>query len=384
MKELTKEYLISEMHRFFKENGKPPISKDFDKSTDYPSRKTYYNYFGSFGNALVEAGFEYRGIENHQRKIPYLNGEIQLTKEDIKNYVEKYIQEYNEIPSLRDIEKLEGYPNRNDFRRLFGGFDTGIKEMGYTPKHIIQYTDEELEKSFMKFVNENGRIPSIMEFNDSEYPSFWCYQSRFGSWKNAVKHYGFERYKSIEELKNDLICMCNKIYQEEGRRIITGTDISNCDFCSSLCCYSKNIRKYLNMTLREFLDSIGFTMMPAGFGMIFEFEDGEITKSKYEYDVSIYLRSRNINYIREVRYETFVNTYHGKKDCDYVIIHNKKIWYVEVAGMLDGSNNKINNTYRSNLKEKIQMLESNKLNYKIIYPKDLKNKNIDEIFSFIN
>lgn len=382
-----KDFLISEIQRYFSENGKTPVCSDFDKKgSGYPSRKTFEKHFGSFGNALVEAGFEYRGIENFQRKKSLPKGIIKFTKEQIKECVDEYINMFGEIPSLKEIIKIPNYPDRADFRRLFGGFNNALIEFGYKPKHTHYYSDEELKERFIDFVNKNGRVPSIKEFNNSEYPSFWCYQVRFGSWTNAVKAYGYNPIgqKEIEELQSDIIKLCNDIFQKENRKIITYSDINNSKDCSSTSTYVKHFKKFLGVTLRDFIKSIGFDMPYSSTGMVHEFEDGEVTVSKLEFKTSLYLRDKNIKYKRNVKYNEFIKEYFGKKDCDYVIYVNNVIWYVEVAGMYDESNNSLISTeYAEKLNEKIKMLESNQLNFKIIYKNDFNTNELDEIFNFL-
>jgi hypothetical protein len=393
VKNYDKDYLISELIRFNNENGRPPSAKDLDRSNSgYPSRKTFSNYFGSFGNALVQAGFEYRGTENSQRKKPLPKGMISFTKNDIQICIEEYIEKYGEVPTLKQIISIPYYPDRNDFRRLFGGYNNALIELGYKPKHITNYSDNELKSEFLRFVEENGRIPTIREFNNNEYPSFWCYQNRFGSWNKAVKHYGFDifSHKTIDDLKNDIIKLCNLIYVTEGRKIITYSDIEESEFCSGVCAYSNNFKKHLNITLREFILSIGFDMPKCGLGMVYEFDDGEITTSKFEFETSNYLRNINVKYERNIKYKSFIENYKGNKDCDYVIKTDSCLWYVEIAGMMSDSdimqsyNSSITEKYRLDLLDKISMLESTKISYKILFPTDFKNNPIDKVYSFLN
>jgi len=54
----TKKFLISELQRFVKENGRNPKVKDFIKNKEYPGFYSYIKYFGSWNNALIEAGLE--------------------------------------------------------------------------------------------------------------------------------------------------------------------------------------------------------------------------------------------------------------------------------------------------------------------------------------
>lgn len=54
----NKEFLISELQRFYRENNKVPIQKDMQAKFGYPSFWSYHSHFGSFNNALEIAEFE--------------------------------------------------------------------------------------------------------------------------------------------------------------------------------------------------------------------------------------------------------------------------------------------------------------------------------------
>ena len=54
----TKEFLILELHRFYKENHKVPVAQDMQARFGYPSLNSYQRHFGSWNNARIEAGFE--------------------------------------------------------------------------------------------------------------------------------------------------------------------------------------------------------------------------------------------------------------------------------------------------------------------------------------
>lgn len=390
----TKEFLLSELKRFESENGKPPTSVDLDKkNTGYPSRKTYVKYFNSFGDALFEAGFEFRNIETFLRTKPLPKGIKRFTKEMIKNCIDEFINIHNRVPSLKEIESVPNYPIRADFRKLYGSYNEAIKDMGYVPANVHQYTDNELEDAIFKFYMENDRPPSILEFNNSEYPSFWCYQNRFGSWSKALVHYGLETYaKNINDLTNDIEILCKWIYDNEGRKTITYSDIDNSDFCSSIASYTKHFRKSLNMTVREYVRSIGFNMPPSGCGMYYEFDNGEETFSTYEYKVTKYLRRKgliyNSDYFRSVKYNSFIGSYSGNMDCDYMIVHKNVKYYIEVAGMMDKYkttlSNKLEVMYAKKMNIKEGLLKQVKCKYLIIYPNDFKEKSLEEIFSFLH
>lgn len=150
---------------------------DFDIAGDYPSRKTFSNYFGSFNEALKRAGFKSRP---------------EYSKKYLLDQILRFIEEFGRQPKSRDFEKLEGYPHRKTYDKYFGSWNNALIQLGL-PINVSKYTDKELENYFKNFVEKYGRVPTIPEFNDNpNYPSFWCYQNRFGSWNKAVEAYGYE------------------------------------------------------------------------------------------------------------------------------------------------------------------------------------------------
>ena len=89
----------------------------------------------------------------------------------------------------------------------------------------------------------------------------------------------------------------------------------------------------------------------------------------------------NDDYFRDIKYRTFIQGYKGLQNCDYIIKYNDKLLYIELAGFLGEyenwykENRKINisakEQYRIKLKEKDNMLKSNNLDYRILFPSDL-------------
>lgn len=322
---ITKEFLLDEILRYISNEGKIPRGVDLEYKNNkggYPNRKTYDNHFGGVTNALIELGIFSEDIceriINGDEKLSF----SKLSDEDIEvlknrgiKFLQDFYKEYNHVPTTRELDSKEfGGFTREYFRRLFGGYTKAVNLAGLTPNSIPQYDDNFLKLEFDRFVSENGRIPKLHEFNNSDYPSFWCYQARFGSWNKAVTNYGYE--------PNDA-----------------------------------NRKYYM--------------------------DDGEVCMSSYEFDISNWLKSNNINYERNVPYTKIHNTYKGKMDCDYKIIHNGVIWYVEMAGFLSEGNklSEVERVYFFKMKYKEKLLKESNVNYLIIRPRHLKKKTMDQIFN---
>ena len=299
-------FLLEELKRFYTNNKRVPISKDLDyKDCGYPSRKTYVKHFGNLNNALKLAGFNIKEKPNYRDK-KYLIDEIL-----------RYLELYGKQPSPNDIDSNPDFPCKYYYTEVFGSWSNALREANLTPR-TTYYSDEELKEHFLRFVAENGRPPTLHEFNNNpDFPSFWCYQNRYGSWNKAVSYYGF---------------------------------------------------KPINPST----------------GFYYEFKNGEICKSKYEYDVSTWLRDNKISYLRNVLYREFIEDYYGNKDCDYVIIHNGEWFFLEIAGMYTNRDKKssVESRYVKRFDHKLNELLIH-FNYKVFYPEDFRNRNKNELFLFL-
>jgi hypothetical protein len=190
--------------------------------------------------------------------------------------------------------------------------------------------------------------------------------------------------------------LCEFIFSKEQRKIITYKDINKNNHMQHTNSYNKIFLKELGMTLRDYVQSIGFDFAQEGNGLNHTFEDGEKTRSQYELNFSIYLREiiglkYNNDYYRDVKYKTFTLKYKGLMNCDYVIIYKNKIIYIEIAGILCNYkewylnnkplNSKSKEKYRLKLREKENMLKDAGLEYYILFPCDLNEDIYKKIFN---
>lgn len=199
------------------------------------------------------------------------------------------------------------------------------------------------------------------------------------------------KQKSLDELKKDIDKLGNHLYRKNGHKFISYQDIDDCEWCLDSQTYNKYFKLELNMTLGEYIESVGYETNNIGMGMVYEFENGEVTKSKFEYEFSLFLRNNNIAYTRNIPYKDFVKGYNGNKDCDYSIELYGEKYYIELAGMLRDYKsiehakkyklNKIHKRYLNNLIEKEKMLIDSHVNYLILFNSDLYK--VEDIFNKI-
>ncbi len=386
----SKDELINEIKRFVNEFKRIPISKDFEKLNGYPSRKTFFNIFGNFNDAIRCAGFKPIGINHKDNKIKY-------NKEYLSDKIFEFIEVYNKIPTIKEMNLFVDFDVKQYYTKIFGSWSKTLIELQLPLNQVVHHSNEFLESEFHRFVKENRRIPIFREFNNSGYPSFWCYQNRFGSWNNAVKAYGYEVQSDIynfDNLSKQLIEFCIKIRNKENRNIILIKEIENCKEIASYSCFRKHLKKN-GYSLKSFLNQYGFDILNEGCGLNYTFLDGEKVNSSYEYEFSNYLKNilkltYNVDYYREIKYKDFITDYKGNMNCDYIINYNGRKIYIEVAGLLksekkdtfriDIYDSKSKEKYRQKLVDKEKMFINAGLEYYILFTCDLNEEYLSKIF----
>lgn len=336
----------------------------------------FYNKYGNRLNPIIE---KYEVYCDLFKKVCYEKGETLTTYDLIDNTYG--LPESRWLVKNCPDNKVKGY---NDF----------INYLGLKPYYEVskEYAVDAILRKH-KVIGRNLKKSDFTNPTQEEIGISTIY-NHWGDFNTMLIDLGFEinqentrnKTRSIEELTNDIKKLCEYIVDTENRDIISREDVDNCEWCLGANTYDRWFKREFNMTLCEYIEHIGYKTNKVGMGMVFKYEDGEITKSKFEFDVSAYLRKQNIKYDRDIKYESFTK-YKGNKDCDYVIHFNNDTWYIEIAGMLmnDSSSydDHIKKRYRRGLDDKIKILSDSNLNYKIIYPHDFQNRTMDDIFSFL-
>lgn len=223
----------------------------------------------------------------------------------------------------------------------------------------------------------------------------------WGTVSNLQKEFGFPNGKqkiSDIDAVNEILLACNYIRDTEKRTIITYYDIEKSKFTTYnyMSSYNQKCRNALNKSIREFLEENGFELQKSGCGMNYIYEDGEKVESTYEYIFTNFLRNHglkyNKDYFRSIRYNTLDNSYSGNMNCDYKILSDNSVLYVEIAGILSKTqyikcykedipiNRKSKENYRQKLNMKRKILEQNNLNYLILFPPEITVENLEDIF----
>ena len=241
-------------------------------------------------------------------------------KDDILDKIIKFYENIDYVPTYQDIRK-NNLPDYKVIKKFFGmTYKELLKELGYVMKGSTTYskTDKEMIEDFKKYYEKTGMLISS-NHNAEGLKCYETYITRFGSIKNVCD-------------------MCGINY-----------DLSN-----------KN---------------------NGSFGSYHLDNNGNICNSCVEKEISNYFINNGIKFEKEYPYKNLI------KGCRFVfdwrIEINNKFYYVEYAGLYDkNSKNKNIIKYSKKIEDKISILKENNIidSCIFIYPKDYKNKTLEEIF----
>lgn len=390
---LTVEDIKILIKEFINKFGKTPTNKDYSIINNLPS----YSKFVKI-------------IKNNNLNIKdfYKENRLQVDNKDkqndkYNNYVLKlkqYILDTNTIPKFSELTKL-GFPDGRWFvvhsnNKNVNNYNSFLEyELKVKPRFYM--SKEMAINIILRVYKDLGHSPTRKELNP--YVHMSIIKRIWGSTTNMKKELGLEltgsnnmnKHIAFEDLKIILLKTCKKLLNDRKDTITTDDISKNCPVRYGTF---ENIFKSNNTTVRSFLNMNGIKFQKAGVGYVYKFEDNEVTKSQFELVFTNKLRNLgyqyNKDYLRDVRYKTFINKYEGLLDCDYEIRIKDRIIYIEVAGMLRDykekyktpqlipSKSKSKYAEKLNLKEK--MFIDNKLEYFILFPSDLKEENLDKLF----
>ncbi len=169
-----KEELISILLKFYETHGK--ISRDtYSSSGQLPHLHTIINYFGSWENALKEAG------------ISLTRDNKQYTKREVLSSIRDCYAQFERPISVTDYVNSGLEPKLTTVRRLFGSWEVAAREAGI-PEYFTQYTKDEIIEILQECYEENLGSLTLHEYKElREEPSLSYIKNMFnGSWNEAL------------------------------------------------------------------------------------------------------------------------------------------------------------------------------------------------------
>jgi hypothetical protein len=377
---INKEWALEQLKKFANLLNRRPTVKDFKNSNWQPTVYYYQDNFGGLINACVVAGITDKPLTESER--------IEISVNELINLANKlkrcpYVYEYEELQHngfvRRDLEKHLEMKYNDICRKYIPQYEVN---MNYDKK-----AKEELINDLIKLKEKLGRTPMMQELNNKNngITYHWnVYKRIFNKpYNEIIKDLGWgltgheSTCKSDDELLEDFYNLFLK-----NKRIPFNREIDECIDMASSSTYIyrfesiKNVCSLLNIDYEDFYKS-------SGTGKVCFDKLSNICKSSIELKISNFLIDNDISFKKETRYLLHKN---DRRRYDWTINVNNQVYHVEYAGLYNSnSKSKICKVYNKNIKRKVKDLYQNNLLDKciFIFPWDIKNKSLEEIFSLV-
>lgn len=356
----TNECLLLELKNFYAENNKVPTCGEFEKSDMYPSPTLYQKRFGSWNNALKEAGLE-------------LNTNFNYKKEDIVNEARLFYSQNNRSPYYYELSYSKGIIDNN-----WGNWTKFLIDCNLPlNREIIEYSKEESIQLLKDLAESLNRVPVKSDLESLGLHKEW-YSIRFDSFRNALYEAGlitkeeleidYETYKEnnikyLIELSNEL------------QRIPTVQEYEL--YLSNKTVKDYLARETLSRRLKQSYLEICQTylrveILNSPLNNKFINKKGEICRSLPEMNISNLFIDNNLDYSYEPYYKDVMPISENYR-FDWKIAYNDLDLYIEYFGFFDENNDSYNLIHDYNVKtiRKIKLCEDNKINLISLYPDDL-------------
>lgn len=192
-RKIAKSTLCNELVRLADELGQTPIREDVRRHSEY-SYSVYERRFGSWNNALREAGLEPR----REKNIP---------KSTLRDEIVRLADELERTPSYNDMDQKGKY-SAGTYERKFNSWSEALRQSGYEPIQEHKISREDLENELNDLAEQLGRTPAKSDMKRNECFSADAYIREFGSWSDALKQLGYEPVQQHtiprEDLKDEL------------------------------------------------------------------------------------------------------------------------------------------------------------------------------------
>lgn len=182
-KRISELELIQELLRLDSIVDSSPKAQDMTDIGKY-GENTYLRRFGSWNDALSEAGIE----KNRRVNIP---------REELISELQRLYIEYGEAPSA-SLMNDKGKFSEGVYIGRYGSWNESLKEAGIEPNFHQDITKEELREELFRLKKELGHVPRYEEVEEYSKYGKSTYERSFGSWNNALDDVGF----TLNKLRN--------------------------------------------------------------------------------------------------------------------------------------------------------------------------------------
>lgn len=286
----SKEFLISEFYRYYKEHGKYPYVKDMKVKDGYPSNYYYLKVWGSWNNFISELGiteetgndncnwykkdietlksiyhcatkeeiesklmkkFCWSNIQSKARELGLKRNQYEFysrgfDKEFLINEFYRYFNMYNKYPLKKDMNEADGFPSYVPYERIWGSYSNFLKEIGILEKNNSDgwlIHDENVLREKYPTHDKQEIIDSLM------------ITRKWDTIKAKASSLGVKRKINRKKYTNEELLMFLRKYKDEHGQVPTSIDFDNSEKYPSYKVYAQRFGSWNNA-----LKMVGFQL----------------------------------------------------------------------------------------------------------------------------
>lgn len=180
MPSYSDEELLDAIHEFAEEYGRPPSLQEITDETQY-SRTVFYSHFGSWRDALEEAGYESRPPQE------------KVSKDDLVEELQRLGDELGKQPSLQEMNEYGEYWG-STYKNHFESWAAAIEAAGFDASKINYESigRPALRAELKRLGEELGQRPTVNAMAEHGKYDPKTYYRTFGSWLDALRDAGYD------------------------------------------------------------------------------------------------------------------------------------------------------------------------------------------------
>lgn len=173
------EKLIAELQSIADQLGRPPSLREIDELSSY-SRSTYQDRFGSWNDAVEEAGLE-----------PRHSSTANIEDRELLEELDRLAENLNRTPRQRDMEQHGKY-SVTTYQNRFGSWNDALRKADQQPAKRWKVDRDDLLAELRQLGSRLGSSPTAAEMDEGGAFSSRVYLSEFGSWNEALEAAGYD------------------------------------------------------------------------------------------------------------------------------------------------------------------------------------------------
>jgi hypothetical protein len=117
----TDDELLTALQTLADEKGRPPTGKEANAHPDSPSKSTFLRRFGSWNNALCEAGLD--------RNL------LRLSDEELITDLQRLSNTLGKCPTIADVNNADDMASAGTYKYRFESWNNALDAANLLPKH---------------------------------------------------------------------------------------------------------------------------------------------------------------------------------------------------------------------------------------------------------